>query len=159
MLKNQSQPLSFDKYCWIMSFFHTKWDLVEMHKRVCRNYVSLPPSFPVSFSFSFVWLIYMWTGEVLHWVGVGEGAAYRRPLTAHCRGGESSCAKKRIRIVHVPLYKVQITFSKIAKLVWLCGAASQPTINVCMVKWAVWSATGMASRPMNRPTLLFRLLN
>ena len=108
-----------------MSFFHTKWNLVTMHKRVCRNYVSLPPSFPVSFSFSFVWLIYMWTEEVLHWVGVGEGAAYRRPLTAHCRRGESSCAKKRIRIVHVPLYKVQITFSKIAKLVWLCVAASQ----------------------------------
>ena len=105
-------------------FFHTKWDLVEMHKRVCRNYVSLPPSFPVSFSFSFVWLIYMWTEEVLHWVGVGEGAAYRRPLTAHCRGADGLyCAEDQN--CASSLYKVQITFSKIAKLVWLCVAASQ----------------------------------
>ena len=124
------------------------WNAQKSVPKLCFS----PPEFS-SFFFVFLCLanIYVNWGSLTlgrSWWGRSLPAASYSSLSGRriilCKETDQNCASS--------LYKVQITFSKIAKLVWLCVAA---TINVCMVKWAVWSATGMASRPMNRPTSTF----
>ena len=94
--------------------------------------------------------------EVANWSG---RESIKIPLTAHyCRLSERRIilCKEMVQNCACSLYKVQLIFSIIEKLVWLCAAASHAaTINVCMVKWAVWNAIVMAIRPMNRPTSTF----